>query len=258
MTDDRTAQPAPAARAADERLIVALDHGDLEDALDLVARLADRAMFYKVGLTLYTAAGPRAVAALRERGKRVFLDLKLHDIPVQVGGAAAAAARLGVDLLTVHAAGGEAMMRAAAGAVAGSGTRIIAVTLLTSLVAPDDSGAFVLRTAEQAVTAGVDGVVASAAEAAALRGALGVGPLIVTPGIRLVAAGADDQARVGRPDEALRAGASHLVVGRPITAAKDPVRAATELLRIMGSVPPPVTGSRQPAGRPVPGLQGRK
>lgn len=244
MTDPRTAPPSPAVQSADQRLIVALDHGDLDQALDLVARLGDLAVFYKVGLTLYTAAGPRAVAALRERGKRVFLDLKLHDIPVQVGGAAAVAARLGVDLLTVHEAGGEAMMRAAAGAAAGTPTRILAVTLLTSLAAPDGSADFVLRAAERVVAAGVDGVVAAAGEAAALRHALGEGPLIVTPGIRLVAGAADDQARVGRPDEALRAGATHLVVGRPITGAEDPARAAAELLAIMASVPPSEASSR--------------
>src|SRR3990170_3998211 len=110
---------------ADERLIVALDHRELDGALRLVELLGERVAFYKVGLTLYTAAGPAAVRALRERGKRVFLDLKLHDIPVQVGGAAAVAAQLGADLLTVHVAGGPAMMEAAARAVAGTGLRLL-------------------------------------------------------------------------------------------------------------------------------------
>jgi orotidine-5'-phosphate decarboxylase len=218
----------------DERLIVALDTPSLEPALDLVARLGDLVGFYKVGLTLYTAAGPAAVRALRERGKRVFLDLKLHDIPAQVAGAAAAAARLDTDLLTVHAAGGEAMMQAAARAVAGTGLRLVGVTLLTSLPLPDGDPGPILSAARRAIGAGLHGVVASPAEAAALRRGLGAGPLIVTPGIRLREAAGDDQARTGDPGGALAAGASHLVVGRPITSAADPRAAALEILDAMG------------------------
>lgn len=226
---------------SDERLIVALDHGALAPALALADRLGDLVGFYKVGLTLYTAAGPAAVAALKERGKRVFLDLKLHDIPVQVSGAARAASAQGVDLVTLHAAGGEAMMAAAAEAVRGTGTRLLGVTVLTSLAAPDPG--VILAAARRAVAAGLDGVVAAATEAGALRAALGPGPLLVTPGIRLPGAAGDDQVRTGGPGEALRAGASHLVVGRPITGAADPRAAAREILAAMaGAAAPAVEG----------------
>lgn len=221
----------------DERLIVALDLGDLARALALADRLGELVGFYKVGLTLYTAAGPAAVTALKERGKRVFLDLKLHDIPVQVGGAARAASAHGVDLLTLHAAGGEEMMAAAAAAVAGTRTRLLGVTVLTSLAAPDPE--VILAAARRAVGAGLDGVVAAATEARALRAALGPGSLIVTPGIRLPGAAGDDQVRTGGPDEALRAGASHLVVGRPITGAPDPRAAAEEILTAMAGAMAP-------------------
>ena len=226
---------------SDERLIVALDHGALAPALALADRLGDLVGFYKVGLTLYTAAGPAAVTALKERGKRVFLDLKLHDIPVQVGGAARAASAQGVDLLTLHVAGGEVMMAAAAEAVRGTGTRLLGVTVLTSLAAPDPGA--IVAAARRAVAAGLDGVVAAATEAGALRTALGAGPLLVTPGIRLPGAAGDDQVRTGGPGEALRAGASHLVVGRPITGAADPRAAAREILAAMaGAAAPAVEG----------------
>lgn len=215
----------------DERLIVALDHDDLDRSLALVDVLGDLVGFYKVGLTLYTAAGPAAVEALRKRAKRVFLDLKLHDIPVQVAGAAAAAAAVGAELLTVHVAGGEAMMQAAAGAVAGTGMRLLGVTVLTSLAVPAVES--VVAAARAARAAGLDGVVAAAGEAAALRRALGAEPLIVIPGIRLKQAAGDDQARTGDPAAALAAGASHLVVGRPITAQTDPRAAAVEILAAM-------------------------
>jgi len=215
----------------DDRLIVALDHDELDRSLALVDVLGDLVGFYKVGLTLYTAAGPAAVEALRKRAKRVFLDLKLHDIPVQVAGAAAAAAAVGAELLTVHVAGGEAMMQAAAGAVTGTGMRLLGVTVLTSLAVPEVES--VVAAARSARAAGLDGVVAAAGEAAALRRALGPEPLIVIPGIRLKQAAGDDQARTGDPAAALAAGASHLVVGRPITAQTDPRAAAIEILAAM-------------------------
>ncbi len=218
---------------SDERLIVALDMGRLDAALALADRLGDLVAFYKVGLTLYTAAGPAAVLALRERKKRVFLDLKLCDIPLQVGGAALAASRLGVDLLTVHTAGGEAMMRAAADAVRGTGTRLLGVTVLTSLAAPGP--VVILARAREAVAAGLDGVVAAPGEASTLRAELGPRVLIVTPGIRLEPAAADDQVRTGTPGAALHAGASYLVVGRPISAAPDPEAAARGVLAAMAS-----------------------
>jgi orotidine-5'-phosphate decarboxylase len=223
---------------ADERLIVALDDSDLASALELVTELGDLVDFYKVGLTLCTAAGPAAVKALKERGKRVFFDLKLHDIPAQVGGAAGVAAELGVDLLTVHAAGGPAMMRAAATAVAGSTTRLLGVTVLTSLVLPGGSPEPVLTAAEAAMAAGLDGVVASPEEAAALRAALGQAALIVTPGIRPAGSDLGDQKRVSDPATALQRGASHLVIGRPITAAGDPRAATKAILAAIESIRP--------------------
>jgi orotidine-5'-phosphate decarboxylase len=222
---------------ADERLIVALDDSDLASALELVTELGELVDFYKVGLTLCTAAGPAAIKALKERGKRVFFDLKLHDIPAQVGGAAGVAAELGVDLLTLHAAGGPAMMRAAATAVAGSTTRLLGVTVLTSLALPGGSEP-VMEAAEAAMAAGLDGVVASPEEAGLLRAALGQAALIVTPGIRPAGSELGDQKRVSDPATALQRGASHLVIGRPITAAADPRAATAAILAAIESIRP--------------------
>jgi orotidine-5'-phosphate decarboxylase len=227
---------------ADERLILALDDPDLGSALELVAELGDLVSFYKVGLTLYTGAGPLAVKALKERGKQVFLDLKLHDIPAQVGGAAAVAVAQGVDLLTVHVAGGPAMMRAAAAAAAGTTTKLLGVTVLTSLALPGGSEEPVLVAARAAMAAGLDGVVASPAEAPALRSTLGAAALIVTPGIRPSGSDPGDQARVSDPETALRGGASHLVIGRPITAATDPRAAAAAIVKGMEAIRPLASG----------------
>jgi orotidine-5'-phosphate decarboxylase len=188
-----------------------------------------------VGLELFTAVGPQILQALKERGKRIFLDLKLHDIPHTVGRAAQVAVGYGVDLLTVHAAGGSAMLRAAVAATQGSSCRLLAVTLLTSL-GPDqvrqelgverDPGDYVLQLARLALDQGVSGLVCSPQEVGRLRQALGPEVLLVTPGIRLGDPEAeDDQRRVCTPAAALRAGADYLVVGRPITAAADPVSA---------------------------------
>ena len=229
-------------------LIVALDFPSAEPAARLVERLrAVPVGLFKVGSELFTAAGPQFVSeTLRQKNRAVFLDLKFHDIPNTVAGAARAAARLGVSLLTVHAAGGVAMMRAAAGAVreVSPETRLLAVTLLTSLAqedlvrggvvgAPQDH---VLRLAEMAVQAGLDGVVASAAEAATVRRYFPRPFLLVTPGIRpswarRPAAQAEDQQRVATPADALAAGADFVVVGRPITSAPDPEEAANRVLR---------------------------
>ena len=221
-------------------VIVALDVPDRGRALAMVDGLGAHGTFYKVGLELYTREGPGVVRALRERGKRVFLDLKLHDIPNTVARAVAAAVDLEVDLLTVHATGGLAMLRAAADAARGSELRVLAVTLLTSLdrqgVAevwgrPVESVADeVRRLAELGVRGGVDGFVSSAHEVAALRGALGERPYLVTPGIRLAGGDAHDQARVATPAEARAAGASALVVGRAVTAAQDPGAALGQVL----------------------------
>ncbi|HET7728415.1 MAG TPA: orotidine-5'-phosphate decarboxylase, partial [Usitatibacter sp.] len=186
----------------------------------------------KVGKELYVAAGPAVVRALHERGFEVFLDLKFHDIPNTVAGACRAAARLGVWMLNVHASGGEAMMRAARDAVAGAARPplLIGVTILTSLGEADLArlglrGSVlenVERLAALAHACELDGVVCSALEAPRLRAAHGAGFKLVTPGIRLPGAAADDQSRVVTPAEALRLGADYLVIGRPIAQAPDP------------------------------------
>ena len=221
------------------RIIVPLDQGSSREALALVDRLGESADFFKVGLELYTAEGPDVVRALTARGKRVFLDLKLHDIPTTVGRAVAAASELGVEMLTVHGSGGAAMLAEATARRAG-GLRLLAVTVLTSL-RPEELGAAwgrevrsvrdeVGRLTELAREAGIDGVVASALEAEWIRSLAGDGFLIVTPGIRPAGADADDQRRVATPADAIRWGADYLVVGRPITGADDP-RSALEAIQ---------------------------
>jgi orotidine-5'-phosphate decarboxylase len=229
-------------RAARDRLIVALDTTDLSAAEALVERLAGVVAHFKVGSVLFTAAGPAAVEMVRKRGGRVFLDLKYHDIPATVAGAVEAAARLGVGLLTVHASGGSAMLRAAATVARGAGKdrpRIVAVTVLTSLDraalhrelgVPVAVEGHAVHLATLAREAGCDGVVASPREAPRLRAILGPDALIVTPGVRPAGVSADDQARTATPAAALRAGADYLVVGRPITGAADPAAAATAIL----------------------------
>ena len=232
------------ASAARERLAVALDAPSLGAAEELLRRLGGVAGWLKVGLELYTAAGPAAVEAAARHG-RVFLDLKLHDIPNTVAGAAAAATQIGVELMTVHASGGPAMLRAALeGAERGAaraGVRrpaLVAVTVLTSLGAEDLARTGVpaapeaqaLRLARLAQEAGLEGVVSSPREAALLRRELGPDFRLVVPGIRPASAGADDQARTADPAEAIRAGADLLVVGRPITQAADPAAAARGVL----------------------------
>jgi orotidine-5'-phosphate decarboxylase len=203
-----------------------------------VDRLAPIVSTFKVGSQLFTAAGPAAVELVRQRGGRVFLDLKYHDIPATVAGAVREAARLGVSLLTIHAGGGSEMMRSAVAAAGQAGRarpRILAVTVLTSLdraalqrdlQVPVAVEGQVVHLAALARAAGCDGVVASPREAARLRATLGPGSLIVTPGIRPVGFAADDQIRTAAPGAALRAGADYVVVGRPITGADDPGKAA--------------------------------
>lgn len=221
--------------------ILALDVPGAEAALALADRLP-RAEFVKVGLQLYTAAGPRIVRDLRDRGRRVFLDLKLHDIPNTVAGAVASAAALDVDLLTVHASGGSAMLRAArdAAASSGAGLRLLAVTVLTSLSLEEVGAAWgrdvlrvedeVVRLASLARDAEIDGVVASVHEIEAIRQSVGDGIRILTPGIRLSGDAAGDQARVATPGRAVRLGADYLVIGRTVTAAADPVAAFERVL----------------------------
>lgn len=226
-----------------DKIIVALDYDDPDEALELARRLEGRVGWMKVGLTLYAAGGKTVVEALKGAGFRVFVDLKLHDIPHQVRGAVRALAAQGADMLTVHASGGEAMLRAAVEAAdeAGRGGHrpaIVAVTVLTSLDAAALAATGVARPpAEQAGLlaalagdAGCDGVVCSPQEAARMREMLGASALIVTPGVRPAWAAADDQARIATPEAALAAGASHLVIGRPITAAPDPVAALERIV----------------------------
>jgi orotidine-5'-phosphate decarboxylase len=227
-----------------KRIIVALDAPDMDTALELARRLDPRLCRVKVGKELFTAAGPAVVDALHQRGFDVFLDLKYHDIPNTVAGACRAAARLGVWMLNVHASGGEAMMRAAREAVAGAARPplVIAVTILTSLADADleqvgfagSAADNAVRLARLARASGLDGVVCSAQEAARLRAATGADFLLVTPGIRLAGDARGDQARVVTPVDATRAGADYLVIGRPITAAADPVATLESIRQSLG------------------------
>ena len=222
------------------RVIVALDFPDAAPALALASRLDPSKCAVKVGKELFTAADAGFVRELVRRGFRVFLDLKFHDIPNTVAQACAAATRLGVWMLNVHASGGSAMMAAARDAVAKSARDsgidrplLIAVTVLTSLDAADLAAIGVAATPEEQVlrlaglasSQGLDGVVCSAREATALRRALGPAFRLVTPGIRPAGSEAQDQARVMTPAQAIAAGADYLVIGRPVTAAADPVAA---------------------------------
>lgn len=230
------------------RLIVALDVSSGADAQSIVQQVGDSAQTFKVGKQLFTAEGPQLVRDLVASGRKVFLDLKFHDIPNTVSGAVGEAAKLGVSMLTVHASGGSKMLKAAAEASATSMSKpmILAVTVLTSLNDSDlaelsvsvDVKTQVLRLAKLAIKAGCGGVVASAQEARKLRDELGTGFAIVTPGVRPAGASVGDQARIVTPAEAIAAGASHIVVGRPITEAGDPrkaVRAIVEELRVASS-----------------------
>src|SRR5262245_16322306 len=225
---------------ARQRLIVAYDVPNLSSALELDRRLGEDRGWVKIGLELFIAEGPRVVIAFRERGRRVFLDLKLHDIPNTVAGAVKSASRLGVDLLTVHAEGGPAMMRAAAEARANTRVNLLAVTVLTSLDGSEYPGLYgtdiegrVLTLAEAAVEAGMDGIVASPRELPKLVPFVPSDFSRVIPGIRPADASTQDQARVATPRAALMAGATHLVVGRPITQAPDPAKAARMILEEM-------------------------
>jgi orotidine-5'-phosphate decarboxylase len=221
-------------------LIVALDLPTAEAALSLVDELGEPGRYYKVGAQLFTRAGPELIAELKDRGKRVFLDLKYHDIPHTVARSVESAAELGVDMLTIHASGGSAMMRAAREAVALDGPILVGVTLLTSFSGADVEEVWdkelrslrddVARLANLAAEAGLDGVVSSALEVEALKRRHGGDFLVVTPGIRPEGDAAGDQARVATPAQAVLAGADYLVVGRPIHAAADPAAAFAALM----------------------------
>jgi orotidine-5'-phosphate decarboxylase len=229
----------------DQRLIVALDVSSAAEAQKIVTALGDSVHIYKVGMQLYTAEGPQIVRELVGSGRRVFLDLKYHDIPNTVASAVREAVQLGVSMLTVHASGGSKMLQAAKEAAKTDKARvgadvhvrplqILAVTVLTSMDEYDLNSTGVpgplvdqvIRLASTALDNGCAGVVSSAREVKALREKLGENFLIVNPGVRPAGADHGDQARVVTPAEAIQAGATHIVVGRPITAAKDPSAAA--------------------------------
>ncbi len=228
-------------------LILALDRPTLAEGLAVLDRLPDAVRFVKVGLELFISEAPPALRTLRDRNQNIFLDLKLHDIPNTVGRAVTVAAGMGAALLTVHAGGGRAMLEAAAAALKpirarGAPTpKLVAVTALTSL-GPDDLPTLgirrglpehVLALGELALASGLDGLVCSVHEAACFRKRFGAAPILVTPGIRPQGDAAGDQKRAATPAMAVRAGASFLVVGRPILDAPDPRAAAEAILREM-------------------------
>jgi orotidine-5'-phosphate decarboxylase len=220
-----------------ERLIVALDTANAQAAREIVSRIGDAAGIYKVGLQLFTAEGPGLVRELVGSGHKIFLDLKLHDIPNTVSHAVKSALGLGAHMLTVHAGAGTDVLRAAVDA-AGPSLKILAVTVLTSLNDDDihETGIpvsvsdQVLQLASLAQETGCAGVVTSPRETSQVRSVLGQRVLIVNPGVRPAGASKDDQERTATPEEAIRAGASHIVVGRPITNSKDPARAARDIV----------------------------
>jgi orotidine-5'-phosphate decarboxylase len=243
--DDSRADLQAELQANDPRrlLIVALDVSTAAAAQKIVAAVGDSALTYKVGMQLYTAEGPQIVRDLVASGRRVFLDLKYHDIPNTVRAAVGEAAKLGVSMLTVHAGGSGRMLRAAVEAAkADPGLMVLAVTVLTSMDANDlekigvrgtveDS---VVRLATIALANGCQGVVASAREASTLRAELGNDFVIVTPGVRPAGGSVGDQVRVATPAEAIASGASYIVVGRPITDAADPAAEARAILAQIG------------------------
>ncbi len=228
-----------------DRLIVALDVPSAAQARQLVQSIGESASTYKVGKQLFTAEGPQLVRDLVASGRKVFLDLKYHDIPNTAAAAVRSAAELNVSMITVHASGGSKMLKAAADAAAQSPSKpmILAVTVLTSMSDEDlqeigVSGTAlsqVLRLGALARRAGCGGLVASAKEAGELRRELGEGFAIVTPGVRPAGAAIGDQARVLTPTDAIEAGATHLVVGRPIIEAPDPAKAAASIVEEIGT-----------------------
>ena len=225
--------------------IVALDVPTADDALALVERLDDSCGFYKIGSELFTREGPPVVRALLDRGCEVFLDLKFHDIPNTVRESARAAASLGVRLLTVHASGGTAMVRAAVDG-AGPGCGVLGVTVLTSLDGAALGSAWgkddvlvdqeVLRLAGLVAAAGAHGIVCSGREAAAVHAAFGEQLALLIPGIRLAGGESHDQARTATPGGAARAGARYLILGRAVTAAPDPLAAMTQVHEELGLI----------------------
>ena len=226
---------------ARDRLIVALDVENAADALKMVQVVGDSAGIFKVGQQLFTAEGPDLVRQLVSQGHKVFLDLKFHDIPNTVGAAVRSAAGLGVHMLTVHASGGRKMLVAATEAAQASASypAVLAVTVLTSMTdadlqevgVPRPVAEQVLQLAKLAKVAGCGGLVSSPQEVQALRRLVGPDMALVTPGVRPAGADKGDQSRVATPANAIRSGASHIVVGRPITGAPDPAQAAKAILQ---------------------------
>jgi len=222
-------------------LIVALDVPNAEDMVTAVEKLPEEINFYKVGLELFCAEGPKVLEELSKRNKKIFLDLKLHDIPRTVARSVQSAARHGVNLMTVHAAGGQDMLEAAADAAYDLGEiapKLVAVTMLTSLDQKDIVQLGInlsmrdqaLALGKMAIDAGIDGLVTSVHEVSALRQRFGMDVILVTPGIRLQAKTVGDQKRVATPERAVRVRTSYLVVGRPILQATDPAKAALGIL----------------------------
>jgi len=246
INDQQQAQGAANVEAYVGRIMVALDYSSADEAQKLLRELQGIPCYMKVGMQLFYAAGPAFVTYLKEQGYKVFLDLKMHDIPNTVKGGAESVTRLGVDMFNVHAAGGKLMMEAALegvdkGRASSSAERplVIAVTQLTStsqLILNNEIGiagtveAGVLRYAELARNAGLDGVVASPHEVVQLKSQLGSGFVTVTPGIRPTGAAILDQSRVMTPKEAFSQGTDYIVIGRPITAAPDPRKALETIL----------------------------
>ncbi|MDP6525549.1 MAG: orotidine-5'-phosphate decarboxylase [Kiritimatiellia bacterium] len=227
-------------------LIIALDVPTASEIPPIVQALPDEVKYYKVGLELFVSEGPEALRFLKESGKEIFLDLKLHDIPRTVARAVSSACRHGVTLLTLHAGGGRAMLTAAAEAAREAGSdapALLAITTLTSLDAGDlselgvqrDLREHTLALGELAISCGIDGLVCSPLEARSFRERIGPEPFLVTPGIRPANADAGDQKRIATPANAVADGASFLVVGRPIVQADDPAAAAVEILSQMRS-----------------------
>jgi orotidine-5'-phosphate decarboxylase len=231
-----------------ERIIIALDVSTRKAALEIVDALGDETDFFKVGAQLFSELGPTVIDELKKKGKRVFLDLKFHDIPNTVAGAVQAAARRGVQMLTVHASGGEAMLRAARDAAGEGGPMVVAVTLLTSLASEDVEQVFgrspvslvdeVVRLAGIAKSVGLPGVVASPTEVKPIKRSHGDALRVVAPGIRLPGDDPADQSRYATPADAARAGADFIVVGRSVTAAADPAAAFDQVVRSFGSGEP--------------------
>ena len=231
-----------------DRLIVALDYSSDEPVKQLVTSLDDSVSYYKVGMELYYSVGESIIHYLKEQQKNVFLDLKLYDIPNTVAKGLSALTRLGANMMNVHASGGSLMMQKAVEAVADEAARlsiarpqVIAVTILTSMNQEQwgqmghtsEISDQVVRLALLAKESGMDGVVASPQEASAIRSVCGDDFLIVTPGVRPVGAAVNDQSRIATPSSALRQGSTHLVVGRPITAAPDGQAADKAILEEM-------------------------